>query len=131
MFLYMQALNVYVPSYESYGRMWPHMHSRILASLIIFQVLMLGYLGLKKFLYAPLMIPLIIISFIFAYTCNKRFYHSFSNTPLEIACKDIKEIPNLESVYAAYIPACLKPEKPDDVDRFGEAQTNVTTQPSV
>ncbi|XP_020575065.1 CSC1-like protein ERD4 [Phalaenopsis equestris] len=123
-----QALNVYVPSYESYGRMWPHMHARILASLIIFQVLMLGYLGLKKFYYAPGMIPLIILSFIFAYTCNKRFYPSFSNTPLEMACKDTKEILNLDSVYAAYIHPSLRPEKPDIVNRFGNVEANVLAQ---
>ncbi|KAL0911066.1 hypothetical protein M5K25_019174 [Dendrobium thyrsiflorum] len=127
-----QALNVYVPSYESYGRMWPHMHSRIVASLIIFQVLMFGYLGLKKFYYAPLMLPLIILSFIFAYICNKRFYQSFSNTPLEMAYKDAtKEIPNLDSVYAAYIPPCLKPEKPDDVEHYEDAKANVSRTSSV
>ncbi|KAG0497200.1 hypothetical protein HPP92_001891 [Vanilla planifolia] len=111
-----QALNVYVPSYESYGRMWPHMHSRILASLIIFQVLMFGYLGLKKFVYAPLMLPLIIISFVFGYTSNKRFYNSFFYTPLETVYKDKKEIPNLEAAYTAYIPPSLKSDKPDDGD---------------
>ncbi|KAH0454230.1 hypothetical protein IEQ34_016154 [Dendrobium chrysotoxum] len=127
-----QALNVYVPSYESYGRMWPHIHSRIVASLIIFQVLMFGYLGLKKFYYAPLMIPLIILSFFFAYVCNKRFYRSFSNTPLEMAYKDTKEIPNLDSIYAAYIPPCLKPEKPDDVvENYEDAKTNVSRTSSV
>ncbi|PKU69353.1 CSC1-like protein ERD4 [Dendrobium catenatum] len=127
-----QALNVYVPSYESYGRMWPHIHSRIVASLIIFQVLMFGYLGLKKFYYAPLMIPLIILSFIFAYTCNKRFYQSFFNTPLETAYKDTKETPNLDSVYAAYIPPCLKPEKPDDVvENYEDEKTNVSRTSSV
>lgn len=119
-----QALNVYVPSYESYGRMWPHMHSRIMAALIIFQVLMFGYLGLKKFAYAALMIPLVVISFVFSYACNSRFYRSFMNTPLEVAFKDTKEIPNVDSVYVAYIPPSLKPEKPE------EAHTNASrTEP--
>ncbi|KAK8961688.1 hypothetical protein KSP40_PGU012298 [Platanthera guangdongensis] len=126
-----QALDVYVPSFESYGRMWPHMHSRIVAALIIFQVLMFGYLGLKKFVYAPLMIPLIVISFVFSYACNSRFYRSFLNTPLEVAFKDTKEIPNLDSVCAAYIPPSLKPEKTENADHLEEGHTNVSKTETV
>lgn len=92
---------------------------------------MFGYLGLKKFFYAPLMLPLIIISFIFAYICNKRFYGSFSNTPLEMACKDTKKIIDLDSIYAAFIPPCLSPEKPDDADRYDDVQTSVSRTSAV
>ncbi|CAK9165253.1 unnamed protein product [Ilex paraguariensis] len=38
--------------------MWPHIHTRILASLLLFQVTMFGYFGVKKFYYAPFLIPL-------------------------------------------------------------------------
>ncbi|KAH7841026.1 hypothetical protein Vadar_024624 [Vaccinium darrowii] len=46
-----QALKVYVPSYESYGRMWPHIHTRLVAALVLFQVTMFGYFGIKEFIY--------------------------------------------------------------------------------
>ncbi|XP_008784823.2 CSC1-like protein ERD4 [Phoenix dactylifera] len=121
-----QALKVYVPKYESNGRMWPHMHSRILAALIIYQVTMFGFFGLKKFIYAPFMLPLIILSFIFAFVCKKRFYLAFYYTPLEVASRDLKEIPNLESIYAGYIPPCLRPEKLEDVDQFEDAQSHTS-----
>lgn len=121
-----QALKVYVPAYESNGRMWPHMHSRILAALIIYQVTMLGFFGLKKFVYAPFMLPVIILSFIFAFVCKQRFYLAFYHTPLEVASGDSKEIPNLESIYAAYIPPCLRPEKLEDVDQFEDAQSQAS-----
>nr|GEW78974.1 CSC1-like protein ERD4 [Tanacetum cinerariifolium] len=43
-----QVLNVYVPKYESYGKMWPHMHARILASLLLFQATMVGRISEVK-----------------------------------------------------------------------------------
>ncbi|XP_077243829.1 CSC1-like protein ERD4 [Tasmannia lanceolata] len=124
-----QALNVYIPSYESNGRMWPHMHTRILAALILYQVTMFGYFGLKKFLYAPLVIPLIIMSFIFAYVCNKRFYLAFCFTPLEIiARQNNKEIPNMETIFEAYVPPCLNSDKFDDADQFEDARSQAASR---
>ncbi|KAJ6314553.1 hypothetical protein OIU78_018100 [Salix suchowensis] len=63
-----QALKVYVPSFERYGKMWPHINARVLAALILFQVTIFGYLGLKKFSSRALfLIPLPILSLLFAY----------------------------------------------------------------
>ncbi|KAJ4961739.1 hypothetical protein NE237_021649 [Protea cynaroides] len=116
-----QALKVYVPAYESYGRMWPHMHTRILASLIVYQITMVGYFGLKKFPYTALLIPLPILSFIFSYVCSKKFYKAFSAIPLEVASQELKEIPNMESIFTEFIPECLRSEKFDDGDQFEDA----------
>nr|XP_029152439.1 CSC1-like protein ERD4 [Arachis hypogaea] len=79
-----QALKVYVPSYESYGRMWPHIHNRILASLILYQVTMLGYFGVQKFYYAPFLIPLSLLSILFGFVCTKKFYPAFEWPTLEV-----------------------------------------------
>lgn len=108
-----QALKVYVPSYESYGRMWPHMHNRIMAALIIYQLTMIGFFGLKKFKYSVLIIPLPVLSLIFNFMCNNKFYGSFRHTPVEVVSSEMKEIPNMEAVYKAYIPPCLSSEKVD------------------
>ncbi|KAJ0980475.1 hypothetical protein J5N97_008730 [Dioscorea zingiberensis] len=121
-----QALKVYVPSYESYGRMWPHMHSRVLAALFVYQITMFGYIGLKVFVYAPFVLPLPILTVIFAYICNKRFYPAFANTPLEVACQNLKEIPNLESVYNAFIPPSLRSEKLEDSNQFEGAHSQAS-----
>ncbi|CAL9088525.1 unnamed protein product [Musa textilis] len=119
-----QALKVYVPNYESNGRMWPHLHARIIASLILYQITMFGYIGiLRKFYYAPFLIPVIVISFVFAYVCKKHFYLAFLNTPLEVACRGTKEIPNMESIYTAYIPPCLGTERLEDDDQFEDARS--------
>ncbi|KAM0852204.1 hypothetical protein ACQ4PT_051918 [Festuca glaucescens] len=123
-----QVLRVYVPSYESNGRMWPHMHMRIIAALMIYQATMIGVIGLKKFVYSPILVPLIPISLIFAYTCHTRFYPAFAKTPLEVASQELKETPNMGAIYTAYIPPCLKPEKLEDVEVFEDAQSRTTSR---
>ncbi|KAG6529629.1 hypothetical protein ZIOFF_011841 [Zingiber officinale] len=119
-----QALKVYVPSYESYGQMWPHMYLRIIASLIVYQVTMFGYIGLlREFFYAPLLIPIIVASFIFAYVCQKHFYLAFFHNPLEVASQGKKEIPNMEAIYTAFIPQCLTNDKFEGGDQFEDARS--------
>ncbi|KAM1032781.1 hypothetical protein ACFX13_037170 [Malus domestica] len=120
-----QALKVYIPAYESYGRMWPHMQIRIIASLILYQVTMFGYFGVKRFYYAPFLIPLPIMSLIFSFICSKKFYRFFQHTALEVAAHELKEIPNMEQVYRAFIPPSLSSEKIDD-DQYEDAQSSVS-----
>jgi hypothetical protein len=123
-----QVLRVYVPSYESNGRMWPHMHTRIIAALMIYQATMIGIIILKRFYYSGILAPLVVISLIFAYTCHTRFYPAFAKTPLEVASQQLKETPNMSAIYTAYIPACLKPEKLEDVEVFEDAQSRTTSR---
>ena len=124
-----QALKVYVPSYESNGRMWPHIHSRILASLFVSQITMIGYFSIKKFLYSPFLIPLPFATLAFGYICRKRFYTSFCVTSLEVACNDVKEVPSLSSIVDAYTPTCLLLEdKFDDVEQYEDAHSTISSR---
>ncbi|KAK9093319.1 hypothetical protein Syun_028230 [Stephania yunnanensis] len=126
-----EALKVYVPSYESYGRMWPHMHMRIVAVLVIYKITMLGYFGAKKFVYAAFLVPLPILSIIFAYICSKIFYRFFSHDALEVLVQDkAKETPILASIFRVFIPPCLKSEKFDDADQFEDALSHVSESES-
>ncbi|XP_058098946.1 CSC1-like protein ERD4 [Magnolia sinica] len=109
-----QALKVYVPKYESNGQMWPHIHVRIISSLVLYQIVMIGYFIIKEFYYAPFLFPLLILSAFFTHICNKRFYLAFQRTPLEVVSQSSKEIPNLEYVFKAYVPPCFSTEKFDD-----------------
>ncbi|XP_061370020.1 CSC1-like protein ERD4 [Gastrolobium bilobum] len=120
-----QALKVYVPSYESYGRMWPHMFKRILASLILYQITMLGYFGVQKFYYTPLLIPLPILSLFFAFVCSKKFYPAFERPALEVAAHGLKQVPNMELIFRSFIPQSLSSEKIDD-DQFEDALSQVS-----
>jgi hypothetical protein len=96
------------------------MHTRILAALILYQVTMFGYFGAKKFIYAPLLIPLPILSLLFGYVCSQKFYRFFHDTALEVASYELKEIPNMDQIFRSYIPPSLRSEKSDD-DQFEDA----------
>lgn len=124
-----QALKVYVPSYESYGSMWPHIHTRLVAALVLFQVTMFGYFGIKEFVYTILIIPLPILSLIFLFVCRKKFYRFFQATALEVACREFKEAPNMEQVFRSYIPPSLNAEKVDE-DQFEDAASQVSRSQS-
>ncbi|XP_059668690.1 CSC1-like protein ERD4 [Cornus florida] len=120
-----QVLKVYVPSYESYGRMWPHMHTRIVAALLIYQATLCGYFGVKKFIFVPILFPLPILTLLFAVVCRKKFYRFFQTTALEVACRELKETPNMEQIFRSYIPPSLSSEKSDD-DQFEDALSIVS-----
>ncbi|KAL3522732.1 hypothetical protein ACH5RR_015566 [Cinchona calisaya] len=120
-----QVLKVYVPSFESYGRMWPHMYMRIMVALLLYQVTIAGFIGVKKFPYTVILIPLPILSVIFFVVCEKKFYRFFQTTALEVACKELKEIPNLEVVFRSFVPPSLSAEKTDD-DQFEDALSQVS-----
>ena len=105
------------------------MHKRILAALIIYQLTMFGYFGVKKFIYVPLLLPAIILSLIFGYVSTKKFYRFFRDTALEVACRDLKEIPNMEQVFRSYIPPSLSSDKIED-DQFEDALSQVSRSTS-
>ncbi|XP_073274535.1 CSC1-like protein ERD4 [Primulina huaijiensis] len=120
-----QVLKVYVPSYESYGRMWPHIHNRIVAALFLYQVTMFGFFGTKRFYYAPLIIPLLIISLIFGFVCGKKHYRFFQSPALEVVSHEVKETLNMELVFRSFIPASLSSDKADE-DQFEDALSQVS-----
>ncbi|KAK6932124.1 CSC1/OSCA1-like, N-terminal transmembrane domain, partial [Dillenia turbinata] len=125
-----QALKVYVPTYESYGRMWPHMYLRIVATLVLFQLTMFGYFGVKKFVYAPILIPLPILSLIFAFVCHKKFYRAFQSTSLEVAASHLKETPTMDQIFGSYVQPSLSHEKNED-DQFEDALSQVVVVPGM
>ncbi|XP_073140981.1 CSC1-like protein ERD4 [Henckelia pumila] len=120
-----QVLKVYVPSYESYGRMWPHIHNRIVAALFLYQVTMFGYFGTKRFVYAPLLIPLLILTLIFGFVCGKKYYRFFQSPALEVVSHEVKETLNMELVFRSFIPASLSSDKADE-DQFEDALSQVS-----
>lgn len=124
-FVSKQALKVYVPSFESYGRMWPHIYTRMIATLILYQVTMLGYFGVKKFKPTPVLFPLPIISLVFAFICQKKFRRFFTSPALEVVSHELKEVPNMEIVYRSFIPPCLGAGKPDE-HQFEDALSHVS-----
>ncbi|KAJ7559063.1 hypothetical protein O6H91_04G068200 [Diphasiastrum complanatum] len=114
-----QALKVYVPSYDSKGCLWPHIHVRILVALLVSQLTMLGYFTIKRFVYTFLLLPLPIATLMFGYLCQNIFYHPFKVTPLETASREVKEMPSIQEIVRDYTPTCLLEEDNihDDVEK--------------
>jgi hypothetical protein len=82
----MQIINVYNQQYESCGAFWPHVHGRIIASLLISQLLLMGLLASKKAADStPLLIILPILTLSFHKYCKHRFEPAFRQYPLEEA----------------------------------------------
>ncbi|KAF9689594.1 hypothetical protein SADUNF_Sadunf01G0108600 [Salix dunnii] len=92
-YLMLQIVNVYNQQYESAAAFWPHVHSRIIASLLISQLLLLGLLSTKKAANStPLLVILPILTLSFHKYCKSRFEPAFRKYPLEEAmAKDIND----------------------------------------
>lgn len=88
-----QIINVYNQRYESVAAFWPHVHSRIIASLLISQLLLMGLLSTKKAASStPLLVVLPILTIAFHNYCKRRFEPAFRKYPLEDAmAKDVLE----------------------------------------
>ncbi|XP_028105479.1 CSC1-like protein At1g32090 isoform X1 [Camellia sinensis] len=88
-----QVINVYNQRYESAAAFWPQVHSRIISSLLISQLLLLGLLSTKKAASStPLLVALPVLTLAFHNYCKKRFEPAFRKYPLEEAmAKDLQE----------------------------------------
>ncbi|XP_022756611.1 CSC1-like protein At1g32090 [Durio zibethinus] len=88
-----QIINVYNPQYESGAAFWPHVHSRIIESLLISQLLLMGLLSTKKAANStPLLVILPVLTLSFHKYCKNRFEPAFRKYPLEEAmAKDIMD----------------------------------------
>ncbi|KAL9275363.1 CSC1-like protein, partial [Drosera capensis] len=66
-----QIINVYDQRYESAGAFWPHVHGRIILSLVISQLLLMGLLSTKEAAKStPLLIILPVITWAFHKYCK-------------------------------------------------------------
>lgn len=88
-----QIINVYNQQYESVAAFWPHVHTRIVASLLISQLLLMGLLSTKKAAKStPFLVVLPILTITFHKYCKNRFEPAFRKYPLEEAmAKDAEE----------------------------------------
>ncbi|XP_073253634.1 uncharacterized protein [Porites lutea] len=69
-----QILCVYIPVYSCGGLMWPKLFNRVIASMIVFHLLMMGVLSLKEsFITSAAMVPLPIFTFLFFAFIQQHF----------------------------------------------------------
>lgn len=101
-----QIINVYHQRYESAAAFWPHVHTRIVASLVISQLLLMGLLSTKKAVNStPFLIVLPILTFTFHKYCKSRFEPAFRKYPLEEAIE--KDLEDRGSESDSKMKACL------------------------
>lgn len=81
----MQIINVYITKYESGGQYWPVFHNTTIFSLILSQIIALGFFGLKLSTVASgFTIPLILLTLLFSEYCRQRFAPIFQKYPAEV-----------------------------------------------
>ncbi|EOA33300.1 hypothetical protein CARUB_v10019848mg [Capsella rubella] len=80
-----QILNVYITKYESGGQYWPIFHNTTIFSLILTQIIALGFFGLKLSTVASgFTIPLILLTLLFSEYCRQRFAPIFHKYPAQV-----------------------------------------------
>ncbi|ESQ29570.1 hypothetical protein EUTSA_v10023298mg [Eutrema salsugineum] len=80
-----QILNVYITKYESGGQYWPIFHNTTIFSLILTQIIALGFFGLKLSTVASgFTIPLILLTLLFSEYCRQRFAPIFQKHPAQV-----------------------------------------------
>ncbi|KAH0854628.1 hypothetical protein HID58_057828 [Brassica napus] len=121
--------NVYNQEYESAAAFWPDVHGRVIAALMISQVLLMGLWGLSTpRLAAPFLIALPVLTIGFHRFCKGRYEPAFVRYPLQEAkMKDTLESarePNLNLkgyLQSAYVHPVFKGgEDDDDDDDYGD-----------
>lgn len=71
---FLQVLNVYVFDFESYGSFWLYIYNCVLVVLFVVQIIVIGYFGIKEFLFLFFLIVLFIFIVVFYMFCKKNYY---------------------------------------------------------
>ncbi|VVB07779.1 unnamed protein product [Arabis nemorensis] len=134
-----QIINVYNQEYESAAAFWPDVHGRVIAALIISQLLLMGLLATKHAASAaPFLIVLPVLTIAFHRFCKGRYEPAFIRYPLQEAMmKDTLERarePNLNLkgyLQDAYIHPVFKAcDDDDEDDMVGKLEEEVIIVPT-
>ncbi|CAB4377235.1 unnamed protein product [Rhizophagus irregularis] len=87
-------LFVYFHPYESAGNSWPKIFRGITIGLYIFQLLMIGYMSLRKSFYlSASLVPLLVITAIYYYYVKQAYDRSSEFVPLSVLRENQKKSP--------------------------------------
>ncbi|XP_024988355.1 calcium permeable stress-gated cation channel 1-like [Cynara cardunculus var. scolymus] len=123
-----QIINVYNQEYESSAAFWPDVHGRIIAALMISQLLLMGLLSTKEAATStPFLLALPILTIGFHMYCKGRYEPAFIRYPLQEAMmKDTLERarePNLNLkgyLQNAYVHPIFKSANSDSDDDYDD-----------
>ncbi|XP_050365786.1 CSC1-like protein RXW8 [Argentina anserina] len=119
-----QIINVYIIKYHCGGHFWPLIHSTVIFSLVMMQIIALGVFGLRKSpVSSGFTIPLVIFTLLFNQYCRQRFHPVFQNHVAEILIDMDREDEKYgrteeihQQMHAAY---CQSPSTPPDMSLAG------------
>lgn len=79
-----QTLSIYIPVYTCGGMMWPRVFNRMIVGTVVFQLLMVGVVGLKQS-YAPsaLLLPLPVVTGLFYFFILQHYIRPAANLSLK------------------------------------------------
>ncbi|XP_072982956.1 CSC1-like protein At4g02900 isoform X1 [Typha latifolia] len=81
-----QIINVYNQEYESGAAFWPDVHGRLIAAMIVSQLLLMGLMSTKHASQStPLLLILPVLTIWFHLFCKRRFEAAFVKFPLQDA----------------------------------------------
>ncbi|KAK2563346.1 CSC1-like protein ERD4 [Acropora cervicornis] len=81
-----QTLSVYIPVYTCGGMMWPRVFNRMIIATVVFQLLMVGVIGLKQsFAPSALLLPLPVITVLFYFFILQHYIRPAANLSLQSA----------------------------------------------
>ncbi|KAJ0080788.1 hypothetical protein Patl1_09952 [Pistacia atlantica] len=136
-----QIINVYNQEYESGAAFWPDVHKRVIAALVISQLLLMGLLSMKEAAQStPFLIALPVLTIWFHRFCTGLFESAFVKYPLQEAMmKDALQRarePNLnvkDYLRRAYIHPVFKTggTEEDEIDMlFGSGENETVLIPT-
>ncbi|KAL7000051.1 Calcium permeable stress-gated cation channel 1 [Sarracenia purpurea var. burkii] len=131
-----QIINVYNQEYESAAAFWPDVHGRIIAALVVSQLLLMGLLSTKQAAQStPLLIILPVLTIWFHRFCKGRYEPAFVRYPLQEAMmKDTLEHhrePNLnlkDFLQSAYIHPVFKGGDDDSESDVGSIESELEVE---
>ncbi|KAI9482660.1 MAG: hypothetical protein EXX96DRAFT_555188 [Benjaminiella poitrasii] len=87
-----QFLYVYFRPYEVAGKLWTMIIPRIIFTLVLFQLTMMGLFLLRgSYILGGLMVPLIFFTFLFRYILERGYRHNAQNVPMQLLADHKKD----------------------------------------
>jgi len=123
-----QTLSIYIPVYSCGGMMWPRVFNRMIIGTVVFQLLMIGCIGLKQSYAASILVlPLPVVTALFYFFILQHYIKPADNLSLKTAHGLEDPAPNfLQDVVKCYIRtqgvALPVPEPPKTEDNDEEPE---------
>lgn len=89
-----QFLYVYFRPYEAAGKLWTMVIPRVIFTLVLFQLTMIGLFLLRaNYILAGLMVPLVLITILYRYLLSVAYSKNAHNLPMQLLKDNLQKLP--------------------------------------